>query len=160
MKVIYIHHANRKVIGKPCQQDDITELGNKDAELTGELLGGVKDKANIVAIFCSTFLRCTKTAKIINEKLNLPIILDERLNEFKSIENESWFECQKRIRSVIDEIVEKYNDDECVICITSGVNVAPFISKAYGLDCDESAPMIGVPSCSALVFDYKKEKIK
>lgn len=158
MKVIYIHHANRKVVGKPCQQDDITELGKRDAELTGELLSGVKDKANIVAIFCSTFLRCTKTAKIINEKLNLPIILDERLNEFKSMENESWLDCQKRIRSVIDEIVEKYSDDECVICVTSGVNVAAFISKAYGFKSDNAAPMIGVPSCSPLVFEYKKEK--
>lgn len=156
MKIIYVHHANRKKGCPPSQMDDITLLGEKDAELTSELLAQAKQKENIVKIYSSTFLRCTKTAQIINEKLDLPIILDERLNEHRSFENESWLDTQTRLRDCIDEIINCHADNECVICVTSGINVAAFISKAYGFNPSDETPMIGVPSCSPLVFEYKK----
>jgi broad specificity phosphatase PhoE len=156
MKVVYIHHANRKKSFPPSQDDDITFLGEQDAKLTANLLFEANKKEKITKVYSSTFLRCSKTASLINEKLGLEIEFDERLNEHGSNAGESWLDTQTRLQEFIDEMVAKHNDNECVICVTSGINVAAFISKAYGLPPSKTAPMIGVPSCSPLIFEYKK----
>lgn len=64
MKIIYVHHAHRKMGNPPSQDDDITELGKQDAKLVGELLVLAREKGtNIKAIYTSPFKRCIKTAK-------------------------------------------------------------------------------------------------
>lgn len=157
MKIIFIHHAHRKQNHR--QDDDITELGERDAKLTAELLEVAQQKGqNIVAIYTSPFFRCDKTAKLINTKINLPIFYDERLNEYKSIPNENWLDLQNRVRDCIKDIVDKYSENDCVICVTSGHNVAVFINLAYGLKPSANTPLIGVPSCSPLIFDIDKSK--
>ena len=158
MKIIYIHHGNRKKGNFPSQEDDLTEIGYKDCELTAELLNNKNLKKSIKAIHTSPFFRCRKTAEIINKHLNKPIINDDRLNEFKSMGEESWVDCQNRIINCIDEIIEKYEDDDMVICVTSGVNIGGFIVKSFGLKPNEKFPLLGVPSCSPIVFEYKKFK--
>ena len=44
MKIIYVHHAHRKMGNPPSQDDDITKLGKQDAKLVGELLVLAREK--------------------------------------------------------------------------------------------------------------------
>ncbi|MBO4726148.1 MAG: histidine phosphatase family protein [Clostridia bacterium] len=156
MKILYVHHGNRKLGNPPTQNDDLTEIGYKDCELVAELLNNKTVKDNIKAIYTSDFFRCKKTAEIINKYLNVPIMEDSRLNEFKSIENEQWVDLQNRVSMCIDDIIQKYNNDDIVVCVTSGINIVSFINKAYNLQSSNDAPFLGIPSCCPIIFDYKK----
>ena len=156
MKILYVHHGNRKLGNPPTQNDDLTEIGYKDCELVAELLNNKRVKDNIKAIYTSNFFRCKKTAEIINKYLNVPIMEDSRLNEFKSIENEQWVDLQNRVSMCIDDIIQKYNNDDIVVCVTSGINIVSFINKAYNLQSSNDAPFLGIPSCCPIIFDYKK----
>lgn len=159
MKIIYCHHAHRQKGNPPSQSDGITEIGVKDAEIVNKLLLELKKQTKdaFKTIYTSEFFRCTKTAEIINKDLNLPIIIDKRLNEHGSNKNETWIDTQSRITELINEILEKYENDDIVVCITSGVNIAPFISKSFGLPISKNTPFLGVPSCSPIIFDFKKQ---
>lgn len=156
MKIIYIHHGNRKKGNPSTQEDDLTEIGYKDCEITAELLNNIKIKQSLKAIYTSPFFRCKKTAEIINKNLNLPIFNDNRLNEFGSINNETWIDCQKRIIDCLDEIIYTYENDDTIICVTSGVNIGAFIVKAFDLKPNNHTPFLGIPSCSPVVFNFKK----
>lgn len=154
MKIIYVHHALRD--NHKSQEDDLKELGVKDAELVAELLKEAKEKGfNITKIYSSPYKRCIRTSKIINKYLNVEIIEDSRFNE-KDF-TEKWIDTQNRIREALEEIVKSHKVNEVVICVTSGVNVASFISLAYKLPPSENAPFIGIPSCSPLIFDISLE---
>ena len=153
MKIIYIHHGHRKC-GNPAGPDDaLTILGYKDCQLVAELLDIMPHKQQIKAIYTSPYFRCKKTAEIINQNLNLKIIEDERLNEY-NFSTETWLFAQTRITECIEDIIKQYKEDDYVICVTSGMNVGPFITKAYGLKPSPTAPKLGVPSCSPIVFEY------
>lgn len=153
MKIIYVHHGERNFGNPPTQDDGLTELGYKDCELVAELLKPIKNK--IKAIYSSKFFRCAKTAEIINKNLGLEIYLDSRLDEFDKNKCESFISFQNQVIKLLDEIVEKYNNDDYVICVTSGANINAFICKSYNILPSDKA-FIGVPSCSPIVFDYKK----
>lgn len=155
MKIIYIHHGNRKKGNPPTQNDDLTKIGYKDCKLVANLLNNDEIKEKAVAIYTSPYFRCIKTAQIINKKIKLPIIEDERLNEFDS-RKENWIELQNRVDDCINTILKKYNNDKIVICVTSGVNIVAFMNKAYNLPASNNAPFIGVPNCCPIVFDFKK----
>lgn len=154
MKVIYVHHGQRLKGNPPSQEDNLTELGVKDCELVSKLLE--ERKKNIKAVYSSNFLRCRRTAEIVNANLNVPLIFDDRLNEFRSFKNETWVDAQTRILNFLDEIEQKYDRDDFVICVTSGVNVGAFICKAYHLPPSENTPFLGIPSCSPIMFDYNE----
>ena len=156
MEIMYCHHGNRKINNTPNQNDDLTELGIQDCEIVNKLLNQVKNKKNIKCIYTSQFFRCTKTAQIINKSLNIPIIIDSRLDEFKSIENETWIDCQNRIMNFLKEIIEKHNDNDFVICVTSGVNIAGFINLAYNLTASNDTPFLQIPNCSPIIFKFNK----
>lgn len=159
MKIIYCHHANRLKRNPPSQNDDITNLGKKDAKIVAKLFKEMNLSKSIKAIYSSKFFRCTKTAKIINKYLNVPIIIDDRLNEYRSNKGETWVDTQNRTTSLLKEIIAKYEDDECVICVTSGINIAPFISLAYNVPTSDTTPFLGIPSCCPIGFDYLKTRI-
>lgn len=169
MKIIYIHHALRQVGNPPTQEDKIHPVGIKDAETTAELLKIMSDKSKskFKAIYTSPYYRCAKTAEIINKYINLPIYEDDRLNEFNEIfdviengnsvtKTETWKECQDRIREAIKDIVFKYDDNDTVICVTSGVNITAFISLAYKIPVSNNLPFPWVPSCSPIGFEIDK----
>jgi len=157
MKIIYVHHGNRELGNPPSQDDNITKLGKKDAKIVSELmLKSKKAGTNFKCIYSSPYFRCKKTAKIINKKLNLPIIMDDRLNEFDS-KNETWIDLQTRVRECIKDIVYKFDKNDAVICVTSGVNVVAFISLANKQKPSESAAFIGISSCSPLIFNIDKD---
>lgn len=153
MKAIYCHHAQRDCGNPPSQENGLTKLGIKDAKLTAELFSQF---TNIKAIYTSNFYRCTKTAKLINKIINVPIFEDSRLNEFKSVENETWVDLQKRIISLLDELNKKYNENDKIICVTSGVNVGAFICWGFNLEPSDNTPFIGIDSCSPLIFPAPK----
>ena len=156
MKIVYIHHGQRLKGNPSTQEDDLTALGYQDCELVADLLNDSKIKNNIKAIYTSPYFRCRKSADIINKYLNTDIIEDERLNEYTGKENETWLQAQKRLLDCIDNIIEKYNENDVVICVTSGVNIAAFICKAFNITPTDSTPFLAVPSCSPIMFDYKK----
>lgn len=169
MKIIYVHHALREKGNPPTQEDGIQPLGIKDAETTAELLKGMSErsKSTFRAIYTSPYYRCSKTAEIINKHINLPIYEDSRLNEFNKVfeviegnksvtKTETWLQCQTRIREAIKDIVEKYDDNDTVICVTSGVNITAFIGLAYKIPANENMPFPWVPSCSPIGFEIDK----
>ena len=157
MKIIYVHHAHRLRGVPPGPNDDITALGEQDAMLTADLmLDAVNKGINICEIVSSPFFRCKKTAEIINQKLNLPIKFDARLNEMGSNKGETWVELQQRVGDSIKDIVFSHKDEDTVICVTSGVNVAAFIGLANKQKPSPDAAIIGVPSCSPLIFNIDK----
>ena len=167
MKIIYVHHALREIGNPPTQDDKIQPLGLKDAEITAELLKTMSEKAKFKAIYTSPYYRCSKTAEIINKHLKLPIYEDDRLNEFNNVfdviegkqsvlKTETWTECQTRIRNAIKDIVLKYNENDTVICVTSGVNITAFIGLAFNIPVSEDLPYPWVPSCSPIGFEIDK----
>ena len=159
MNIIYCHHANRNKSKMPSQDDDITPIGEQDATLVAELLKMAQDKGvNIKSIHTSTFYRCTKTSELINKHIGVAIIEDDRLNEFGAVEGESWLQAQLRVKEAILDIISNYEDTDTVICVTSGVNIAPFICLNFGIDIDESIPFVRVPSCSPIMFEFPKSK--
>ena len=156
MKIIYVHHGNRKIGNPPSQDDDLTEIGYKDCENVAELFNNNDLKKYVKAIYTSPFFRCKKTAEIINKNLNSKIIYDDRLEEFGSVKGETWLDLQSRVQDCIDDIINKYDDEDIVICVTSGVNISAFINKAYNLSPSENTPFLGVPNCCPIIFKYKK----
>ena len=167
MRIIYVHHALRKMGNPPSQDDNIELLGEKDAEIVAELLKILSTKANFKAIYTSPFYRCAKTAEIINKYTQVPVFEEPRFNEFKSVfqaieggksvtKTESWLDCQMRIREAIKDIVNKYDEKDTVVCVTSGVNITAFISLAFKIKPSNDLPFPMVPSCSPIGFDIDK----
>ena len=158
MQIIYCHHALRDRKQNPDQQDGLLPLGVQDAQIVAKLFELANKKGRVKAIYTSQFFRCTETAKIVNEHINAPVFIEPRFDEFQSIDGETWVDLQRRVQNAILDIVRKYDEDDIVICVTSGVNVVGFISLAYGLEPDEKAPFIGIPSCSPMVFEIKDKR--
>ena len=150
MKLIYVHHAERDVRFGVNQENDITENGVKQALLVAENLKNVR----ITAIYSSQYKRCKHTAEIINQYHNLPIYEDERFNEAQP--GESWNSVQQRNMDAIDVIVNKSNNDDIVLCVTSGVNVSAFIFYILGIKASEHNPWIQAGLCSPLYFMIEK----
>ena len=167
MKIIYVHHALREKGNPPSQDDKIQPLGIKDAEIVAELFKILSEKTNLRAIYTSPYYRCAKTAEIINKHTQVPVYNEPRFNEFNNvfeliegdktiIKTETWLDCQLRIRDAIKDIVDKYDDNDTVICVTSGVNITAFIGLAYKIPASENLPFPEVPSCSPIGFEIDK----
>ena len=152
MKFVYVHHGNRKIMKTPNENDNLTLLGKKDCTLVAKLLNNPEVKQNAKVIFTAPNLRCRKTAQIINRHIKLPIIEDALLNEFDK-KHETWVDCQNRIISFIENALKTYHQTDMVICVTSGVNVAGFICKAFNISASNKNAFVGVPSCSPLIFE-------
>ena len=155
MKIVYVHHALRDNHGS--EFDDLLPLGVEDAKNVAKIFReALKKGGSFKAIYTSPYLRCKKTAKIINKHLNVEIFEDERLNEMDS-KVETWIQLQQRVQNALKDIVFKHDENDCVIVVTSGVNVVGFTNLAYGLKPSEKAPILGIPSCSPIIFSISKE---
>ena len=158
MRIVYMHHAERN-IGEnhhdPIlrQEEDITELGIKDAEIIAERFKNQK----ITAIYTSPYLRCTHTAEIINKYHNVPIIHEDRLNEMNS--GEEWKDLLKRNMEAIDDIVNKHDDDDLIICVTSGVNLSAFICYFYHIEPTNDVPWAQGGDISPVNFTVGKKSL-
>ncbi len=161
MKIFFIHHALRIKGNPPGPNDKIHKLGIKDAKLTAILLKRYqKMNGNLMSIYTSPYYRCKKTANIVNKHIKVPIIEDNRLNEMNTSGGENWLSLQKRIRECLIDIINKHSNNDCIACVTSGVNIAGFISLAYKLQPNENTPYIAMPSCSPLVFEIDKNSFE
>ena len=160
MKIYYVHHALRDRGNPPTQDDNITELGIQDAKLSGEIILDHirKRNTNVVAIFTAPEFRHMETSRLVNESLRTKIIQDRRLSEMRcNDKNETWIDVQTRVRQAIKDVVMKYDDEDvCAVMVTSGVNIAAFMSVAYGLAPSNETPFLWVHSCSQIGFDINK----
>ena len=77
MKIIYVHHAQRDKGNSSTQEDGITELGIKDAEIVAEILCKRNEKQKITAIYSSPFFRCMETSRIINLKIMFQFFMSQ-----------------------------------------------------------------------------------
>lgn len=153
MNIIYVHHAERKRIdNKWSQSDDITDNGATQADLLGQALQEIK----IEAIYRGEYLRYIRTADIINEYINAPVIVEPRFNEKDFVNQEDLTTFCKRNMDAIDEIVNKYRDtDANIICITSGVNLSAFIAHRLGTPPEEVKSCFAqAVLCSSIIFKY------
>ncbi len=171
MKIFYVHHAARVKNNPPTQDDGIMPIGKKDAKLVAKMFSIISQSNNIVAIYSAPYFRYKETARLINKYIKVPIIFDERLNEFASIRHvlkygldpntaEEWTACQNRIISCVKDIVDKYNENDTVICVTSSVNLTAFVSMAYKIKPSENLPFPFLPSCSPICFDINKSNFE
>lgn len=158
MRIIYMHHAERN-IGKDHmnpelrQLEDITDTGIKEAELLSKRF----EKQNITAIVTSPYLRCKHTAEIINKYHNAPIIEDERFNEM--YRDEEWGNLLNRNMKAIDDIVNKYNDDDTIVCVTSGVNFSAFVCYFYNIEPSNDIPWSQAVDLSPILFTKGKKML-
>ena len=148
MQILYVHHAERDRKNKSIdrQYQDITKNGIIEATLLAEKLKQV----NVTAIYTSPYLRCTHTAKIINKYNNAPIYNDDRFNEMKN--EETWKEFQIRHINALDEIIEKHNDDDFIVCVSSGVNLSAFIYYFTKKEPSNDNPWILALTISPVLF--------
>ena len=130
MKIVYVHHAERNHGDKsvPRDEQDITEDGIKEAELLAKKVPLI----NVTKIYSSEHKRCIHTSNILNKNLNLDVKIDSRFNE--KTKEESWEEFINRNKEVIDDIISSSNSDDCILCITSGVNLSAFVAYFTGND--------------------------
>ena len=113
----------------------------------------------ITAIYTSNFYRCKKTAQIINRELNVPIIEEPRFNEVGSIEGEDWKDCLERNIAALENIVNKYNDDAVILCVSSGINLSAFVCWNLQAKPHKNFPFMGATNCAPIEF-YTPSKIK
>lgn len=147
MKIIYVHHADReRNKDVPRQEQDITENGIIEAELLGQKLKNV----GVTAIYSSPYLRCVHTSNIIGKYCNAPIYKEDRLNEMQN--GETWKSLQKRTFDAIDDIIKKHNDDDIILCVTSGVNLSAFIFYFTNIEPSNDNPWIQAVTCSPVLF--------
>ena len=148
MQILYVHHAERDRKNKNIdrQLQDITENGVKESELLAEKLKQI----NITAIYTSPYLRCIHTAKLINKYNNAPIYEEPRFNEMKP--EETWKEFQIRNMKAIDDIINKHNKDDFIICVSSGVNLSTFIYYFTKQEPKNDNPWIQALTTSPVLF--------
>lgn len=121
---------------------ELNEVGIKQAKQTKEKLKNI----DIELIICSPLKRAKKTAEIINEGRNIPIIYDEEIMErdFGEFEGEKikfdefWDynlkpkyqraetikEIIDRISNFLDRIKEEYKDKNILLVTHGGVSIA------------------------------------
>ena len=157
MKIIYCHHGERETNPrKPRNQNDnLTPNGVQDAELVSELFDGSK----ITAIYTSNFYRCKKTAQIINRPLNVPIFEEPRFNEIGSVEGEKWEEYLKRNIAALNDLLIKYNDEDTILCVTSGLNLSAFVCWNMNIKPNKDFPFVEAYTCAPVAF-YAPGKFK
>ena len=146
MKIYVTRHGQTdwNVQGKTQGRADIelNEVGINQAKQTREELKNV----DIDLIICSPLKRAKKTAEIINEGRNIPIIFDDQIMErdFGEFEGEKikfdefWDynahpryekaetiqEIISRISNFLDKIKEEYKDKNILIVTHGGVSIA------------------------------------
>ena len=156
MNIIYMHHAERDIKNNNPelkQFDDITARGIQEAELLAEKF----KTRNITAIVTSPYLRCKHTAEIINKYHNSKIIEDERFNEMNP--GEEWEDLLKRNMAAIDSIINSYQDDDTIICITSGVNFSAFVCYFYNITPTNDIPWSQAGAISPIIFTKGKKML-
>ena len=153
MQILYVHHAERDRSNKTIdrQLQDITKNGVIESELLSEKLKQI----NITAIYTSPYLRCKHTANIINQYNNAPIYEEKRFNELKN--GETWKEFQTRHFQALDEIIQKHDENDFIICVSSGVNLSAFIYYFTNQEPSNDNPWIQALTISPVLFSTNNQ---
>jgi broad specificity phosphatase PhoE len=92
------------------------------------------------------------TASIIKEYINVPIIEDARFNEAEGKEDMNSGALWQRTMDGIQDIVDKYDINDDILVVTSGVNLTGFICYFYNID-PKSNPIVSQgATCSPVNF--------
>lgn len=176
MRIIYMHHAKKDNFGeenqKPGfrnQENGLSQFGVEEAEFFRKVYGS---KVSFAAIYVGEFKRYRLTADIVNIN-NAPIYIDKRLNESGSdeefygviINNDNRKEIfsrhtralRERTHKFLDDIIKKHNNDENILCISSGVNLGEFMSYFYKGEIKGLEISYAVGLCP-VVFQYNKSE--
>lgn len=175
MKIVYIKHAQKDNLGeenqKPGfknQENRLTAFGIKEAEMVANAL---KEEVDFSAIYIGEFCRYKLTADIVNFG-NAPVIVDKRLNESGSddefagvvIDNENKKAIYARQAEVLNnrtheflnEIIQKHDNDDCVLCVSSGVNLGAFMSFFFSGEKIKMFEVVYATNLSPIVFELDK----
>lgn len=150
MKILYVHHADRDRSNKTVdrQEQDITENGIKESQLLAEKLKQLN--INITAIYTSPYLRCKHTAEIINKYHQAPIYEEPLFNEMHI--SETWKEFSLRNMQGIDNIIKNHKPDDFIICVSSGVNLSPFIYYFNNIEPNNNSSKIQALTTTPVLF--------
>lgn len=151
MRIIYMHHAQRDNKGGVSQENPITELGKRESEIIAEMFKGVSLKA----IYSGEYLRYLQTVEIVKGNLDVPVKTDKRLNEWvsKTEERKSF---RNRTHSFLKEIVANHDNDDTIICMTSGVNLHEFVTFFNGNKPVEGFQIMQAVGLCPIIFYYNK----
>ena len=150
-----MHHANRDKSKGHGQDSPITELGRREAEAIGDILGF--GKVPVTCIYSGEYLRYQQTAEQLNKHLQVPVIVDSRLNELKTGRGLTGENTGKRIHEFLRDTIAKHGNDDIIICMTSGTVLHWFTTFFF-----KGAPIKGfqymqAPTVSPVIFHYEKQ---
>lgn len=186
-KLILVRHGETKTnvrgkIHKYLDSEQLTVNGVAQIEKTSEALR----EHNPFAVYCSKEKRAIQSAKIISEKLEIPLFevsgLEERnwgdyaglsFQEIKeragmdkmSFEErytfhppsgESWKETEERLLKVLNEILSE-NKDKNIILVTHGGSIRIYMPTLLRVNKEESYKYDPV-NASISIFDYQNGK--
>ena len=153
---------------------ELNEVGIEQAEEAREKL---KDYP-IDLILCSPLKRAMKTAQIINSGKNVDIVCDSRLvergygeiegKEFEALDLRTYFDLTlnlntcgvepirtllDRVKSVLDEIKEKYKGKN-VLLVTHGGTIRAINAYFTGIPEDNVLAKMGYGNCEVREYEY------
>ena len=140
-----------------------------EGEKRAEVLASVEELQNIDVVYASNCVRTLQTAKYLLKAQNLPVTLDERLDErrfgepnsdefpdwferqyldenFKTVGGESQKDVRQRMNEAIDEIL-KENTGKRIAVFSHGYAITFYLMQWYKL--------LNVDSDQKLTFEYK-----
>ena len=140
-----------------------------EGEKRAEVLASVEELQNIDVVYASNCVRTLQTAKYLLKAQNLPVTLDERLDErrfgepnsdefpdwferqyldenFKTVGGESQKDVRQRMNEAIDEIL-KENTGKRIAVFSHGYAISFYLMQWYKL--------LDVNSEQKLTFEYK-----
>ena len=140
-----------------------------EGEKRAEVLASVEELQNIDVVYASNCVRTLQTAKYLLKAQNLPVTLDERLDErrfgepnsdefpdwferqyldenFKTVGGESQKDVRQRMNEAIDEIL-KENTGKRIAVFSHGYAITFYLMQWYKL--------LDVNSEQKLTFEYK-----
>ena len=151
MIITYMHHADRDMSKGRSQDNPITKLGIKEASAIGEIIS--TKKTDITCIYTGDYIRYRQTNELINKFVQAPIIVDSRLNEIDC----NGKEYERRLHEFLRDIIAKHNNDDMIVCMTSGVALGCFMSFFFkepikGFEYAQGATV------SPVLFGYDKDQ--
>ncbi len=161
MNIFFARHAESEanvkyVISNRGMEHPLTERGRNQAE---ELAETLKNEA-IVGIFCSPIERAVETARIVGNKLNIPVAKADALREFDAgvmegrSDEEAWFEIGRAMRMWLEngDVDYRILEGESLKEVQHRFN--EFISKLVALGGDESYLLISHGGTFRMTIPY------
>ena len=183
MKLYVMRHgqtdwnAAGKVQG--CTDIELNENGVEQAQKAREKF----NQCEIDVILCSPLKRTRKTAEIVNQDKQVPIVFEERLKErnFGDLEGKRPEKYQQKFTNAwncllntkedniepvvdlcdkvwgfLDEVKEKYQDKN-VLLVTHGAISHVILAYFEGIEDDGTMRMSGMGNCEIREFEWNKE---